>query len=160
MLGAHTHTHTGTHTHRRTQARTHTYTHTHTPTPLACPASCAPGTALVTISDSESSLGEEKVWGDALVVSSAAMYAAYTIMMRRMLPGEEADQLVATFFGYVGLFTTVALAPLVAILLGSGVISLATIPRDVYFIILLEGTPGRGGRGGGGDPYSSESCVL
>ncbi|KAL6753585.1 hypothetical protein V8C86DRAFT_450771 [Haematococcus lacustris] len=51
--------------------------------------------------------------GDLLVVVSAALYACYTVVMKLKMPGEEEDVQVALFFGYMGLFTTVALAPVV-----------------------------------------------
>ncbi len=55
------------------------------------------------------------------------------------MPGEEAEDQVALFFGYLGLFNTVLLAPVVVLLLSMGVFSLSTIPREVYLVIILEG---------------------
>jgi hypothetical protein len=40
---------------------------------------------------------------------------------------------------YVGLLTTVLLAPVVLVLVASGAISLVAIPKEVYLIVLLEG---------------------
>lgn len=42
---------------------------------------------------------------------------------------------------YVGLLTTVALAPVVLVMVASSTVSLSAIPRQVYLIILLEGEP-------------------
>ncbi|KAF5831487.1 hypothetical protein DUNSADRAFT_13045 [Dunaliella salina] len=55
------------------------------------------------------------------------------------MPGEEAEGNVALFFGYLGLLTTVVLAPVVLLMVASGAVSLAAIPKEVYLIILLEG---------------------
>lgn len=41
------------------------------------------------------------------MVVSAGLYAGYTVVMRKRMPGEEAEEQVALFFGYVGLFSTV-----------------------------------------------------
>lgn len=54
-----------------------------------------------------------------LAVLSAALYGAYTVVMRLKMPGEEAEAHVALFFGYVGLFSTVRTQRCRAALLGS-----------------------------------------
>ena len=76
---------------------------------LHLPLLPSPGTALVTLSDSESaSSGSTSAWGDVLVVLSAALYGGYTVIMRKKMPGEEEGAQVALFFGYLGLFNTVS----------------------------------------------------
>jgi len=77
--------------------------------------------------------------GDFLVLVSSALYGAYTVVIRLQMPGEEAEGNVALFFGYLGLLTTVVLAPVVLVMVASGAVSLAAIPKEVYLIILLEG---------------------
>lgn len=69
------------------------------------------GVALVTLSDAKSTSDDEvqaaSLEGDMLTMLAAALYAGYTVVMRKCMPGEEAEEHVATFFGYVGLFSTV-----------------------------------------------------
>ncbi len=66
----------------------------------------------MTYSDSASSgseqAGESSLMGDGLTVLSAGLYAGYTVIMRKRMPGEEAEAHVGAFFGYVGLYTTVS----------------------------------------------------
>ncbi|KAG1661194.1 hypothetical protein FOA52_006000 [Chlamydomonas sp. UWO 241] len=110
---------------------------------LAAIAACIVGTALVTVSDSKSAdsggAANASLEGDLLTVSAAALYAGYTVVMRKQMPGEEAEEHVAAFFGYVGLFSTIALAPVVLLATSLGVFSFASIPREAYVIIVLEG---------------------
>ena len=78
------------------------------------------------------------VWGDLLCLGSAALYAGYTIVLRRALPDDdEAD--VALFFGYVGLFCTLLFAPLVLGLALSGAMDLSGVSREALGLILLQG---------------------
>lgn len=101
------------------------------------------GTALVTLSDAEVDPGakaNQSVLGDMLVVLSAAFYGAYTVLMRvKMGSGEESERLVPYFFGYVGLFCTIFLAPVVVLFLSTGQMSLATVSGSTWLVILLEG---------------------
>eukprot|EP00199_Chlamydomonas_sp_CCMP681_P000958 CAMPEP_0119103646 /NCGR_PEP_ID=MMETSP1180-20130426/2047_1 /TAXON_ID=3052 ORGANISM="Chlamydomonas cf sp, Strain CCMP681" /NCGR_SAMPLE_ID=MMETSP1180 /ASSEMBLY_ACC=CAM_ASM_000741 /LENGTH=527 /DNA_ID=CAMNT_0007088205 /DNA_START=60 /DNA_END=1643 /DNA_ORIENTATION=+ len=89
--------------------------------------------------DDPGEYNKSPLWGDALALMSAALYAAYTVVMRQKLPGDEAGTHVATFLGFVGLFTSVALAPVIIVLLATNVIDVTSIPREAYLIILLEG---------------------
>jgi|LauGreSBDMM110SN_4_FD.fasta_scaffold09943_3 hypothetical protein len=59
--------------------------------------------------------------------------------MRKKMPGEEAEAHIGLFFGYLGLFNTVFLAPLVVLGLSTDVFSLSTIPRETYLVVVLEG---------------------
>ena len=99
----------------------------------------------MTLSDSEVDPGagagsNRSVLGDLLVVLSAAFYGAYTVLMRvRMGSGEESERLVPYFFGYVGLFSTIFLAPVVVLLLSTGQMSLSNVSRSTWLVILLEG---------------------
>ncbi|KAI8466023.1 MAG: hypothetical protein J3K34DRAFT_524869 [Monoraphidium minutum] len=78
------------------------------------------------------------VWGDLLCLGSAALYAGYTIVLRRALPDDdEAD--VALFFGYVGLFCTTLFAPVLAGLVLGGGMDLAGVTREALGLILLQG---------------------
>ena len=103
------------------------------------------GTALVTLSDAQVDPGaaagaNRSVLGDLLVVLSAAFYGAYTVLMRvKMGSGEESEHLVPYFFGYVGLFSTVFLAPVVVLLLSTGQMSISNVSRSTWLVILLEG---------------------
>lgn len=109
------------------------------PSPPPPPPSPHTGTALITVSDEQSSAdGDRSVAGDLLCVLSAALYGLYTVLMRRQLPEDEHAR-VALFFGYVGLFTSLLLAPFVGVLLLGGWQSLAGVPRAIFLIILLEG---------------------
>ncbi|KIY91387.1 hypothetical protein MNEG_16577, partial [Monoraphidium neglectum] len=75
--------------------------------------------------------------GDLLCLGSAALYAAYTIVLRRALPDDdEAD--VALFFGYVGLFCTVLFAPVLAGLALSGAMDLGGVTREALGLIFLQ----------------------
>ena len=53
--------------------------------------------------------------------------------------GEESERLVPYFFGYVGLFSTVFLAPVVVLLLSTGQMSISNVSRSTWVVILLEG---------------------
>jgi hypothetical protein len=66
----------------------------------------------------------------------------YTIVMKKHLPSEESAN-IPLFFGYIGLFVSLALCPAVAILVASGGFNMASIPKQVYMLIMLEGGPRR-----------------
>ncbi|MEW5305254.1 MAG: hypothetical protein WDW36_007809 [Sanguina aurantia] len=52
--------------------------------------------------------------------------------------GEDTES-VALFFGFIGLFTSVALAPVLMVMSGLGFMSLTDIPSTAYGVIALEG---------------------
>lgn len=72
------------------------------------------GAVLVSFSDTSNadSSGGNTWWGDALALFSACMYALYTTAIRRLVPdGGDVD--ISAFFGFLGLFNAILLAPLV-----------------------------------------------
>jgi solute carrier family 35 protein F5 len=89
-------------------------------------------------SSSSSPAGDTSIWGDLLCLVSALFYASYVVVMRRALPDEE-EANVALFFGYVGLFSTLALGPVVGVAVWSGAWNLAAMPKETYGIIAVEG---------------------
>ncbi len=102
------------------------------------------GTVLVMLSDrshdssSGTAAADGRVLGDLVCILSALCYASYTVVLRRQLPNDdEAD--VALFFGYVGLFSTLAFAPVVGIMLLRGTWSLTMTSKETYLLILIEG---------------------
>lgn len=103
------------------------------------------GTALVTLSDSfaspdPGSATSRTAVGDVLVVLSAAFYGGYTVLMRVKMSGDDAERYVPYFFGYIGLFSTVFLAPVVVLLLSTGQMSLSNVTKSTWLTILLEGS--------------------
>jgi hypothetical protein len=58
--------------------------------------------------------------------------------MKKHMPEEDAAN-IPLFFGYIGLFVSLALCPAVAIFVGSGGFDMSSIPKQVYGLILLEG---------------------
>jgi len=77
---------------------------------------CMLGTIVVSLADSEQDKGSvsHAVWGDMLCLLSALFYAIYTTLLRKCLPDEDSTQgkaSTALFFGYLGLFNALLLAP-------------------------------------------------
>lgn len=105
---------------------------------LLCCFAAVGGTALITLADGENA-APSSVWGDGLAVISAMLYAGYTVVLRKKMPGKEGHEHVALFFGYVGLLCTVCLAPMVVILLGSHTMNVGHLPTSVFVLVLLEG---------------------
>ena len=59
-------------------------------------------------------------WGDALALGSAVAYGLYTTAIRRLVPGDGRISLSA-FFGFLGLFNSVLMLPIVLGLAAAGV---------------------------------------
>ena len=72
--------------------------------------------------------------GDAICLLSAALYACYTVLIRRLAPPD-----LALFFGFLGLFTFALFGPLVALLHLSGVEDLAALTPAIGGLLLLKG---------------------
>lgn len=99
---------------------------------------CIIGSALVTLSDNSGDGAHRQTWGDLLCLVSAGLYGAYTVMMKKKLP-DEAHADVMFFFGYMGLFCTVVLLPVLVGLVLGGAIPWGDIPRSALGLVLLEG---------------------
>lgn len=106
------------------------------------------GVILVTLADQQSDASGSSesgktagrsFFGDLLCIASSCLYAGYTTVMRRKLPDEHSAASVAGFLGYVGLFTALFLAPVVAIGIATGALPVTSIPRDAYGLIAAEG---------------------
>ena len=100
------------------------------------------GTALITLSDSEiedaGAAANSSAIGDVLVVFSAAFYGAYTVLMRVKMSGDDAERHVPYFFGYIGLFSTISLAPVVVLLLSTGRMSLSNVSKSTWLVSRVE----------------------
>ncbi len=107
------------------------------PLKLDAPGLLRAGVAMVALSDEETG-ATGTLWGDVLVVFSDCVYAMYTIVMKRYMPDEESAN-IPLFFGYIGLFVSLALCPVVVYYVASGGFDMASIPKEVYMLILLEG---------------------
>ena len=99
----------------------------------------------MTLSDhdsaSSSSNKDNSAAGDLLCLLSAVFYATYVVIMRKALP-DEGEANVALFFGFVGLFCTVVLAPVIIGMIAGGLMDLKQIPGEAYGIIAIEGGTG------------------
>lgn len=73
-------------------------------------------------------------WGDLLCVAGAALYATYTVGIRRLAPPE-----LSVFFGFLGLTTCALFAPLVLALALTGVEPLGQLTWGFFGLILLKG---------------------
>lgn len=104
---------------------------------ILCIAACLAGTALVTLSDSRES-GGGSVLGDMLTVVSAAVYAAYTVVMKAKMRDDHGAN-VQLFFGYVGLLTVLVLTPIVGVMQWLGTSRLQDIPLPAVGLVLVEG---------------------
>jgi len=60
------------------------------------------------------------------------------VVLRKQLPDDE-EANVMLFFGYVGLFCTLAFAPVIVFMFGTGAWSMEGVPPIAYALILLEG---------------------
>lgn len=95
------------------------------------------GAALVSFSDTSQD-GVGTWWGDALSLFSAFMYGVYTTAIRRFVP-DDGKVSVAVFFGFLGLFNSILLAPLVGLLHGLRVEVLTGIPAMYLGLVLIKG---------------------
>ena len=103
--------------------------------------------------DSGAASAADPSWrGDALALVSAAAYAAYSLAIKVCVPEEEAAAAaagggkpsisIAVFFGWLGLFTSLLLSPLVGILHAtgvedlSGVLSRPQLPAIIALVLL------------------------
>jgi len=87
---------------------------------------CMVGTIVVTLADSTEVGGSFRRagWGDILCLFSALAYALYSTLLRKRLPDEEAGEgkaSTALFFGYLGLFNALLLAPVALVVHFTGV---------------------------------------
>lgn len=95
---------------------------------------------MVTLADEQqgNAAGETSLWGDLLCILSSCLYAVYTTVLKKKLPDAHGAS-VASFLGYIGLFSAIALAPVV---LGGwllGALPLGSISKESMVLILVEG---------------------
>lgn len=118
------------------------------PTRLTLPSTGAllhapAGTVLVTVADGQAPAPQGdallRVLGDTLTLISAALYAGYTVSLRKDLPGEESAQQVAFFFGWLGVYSCAMVGPLLLLAVVLGWVDVAGIPAKSYGIIFGEG---------------------
>lgn len=111
------------------------------PQPMSCPVHA--GTVLVTVADGAAPAPQGdalvRVLGDTLTLVSAALYAGYTVSLRKDLPGEESAQQVALFFGWIGVYSIAMATPLLLGALAMGWVELGSISGRTYGIIFGEG---------------------
>ena len=82
--------------------------------------------------------GGASLWGDALALFSAAMYAAYSTAIRALLPDGSPVSTWA-FFGFLGAFNSLLFAPVVAGLTVAGVESPGALPPAAMGLLLVKG---------------------
>ena len=102
------------------------------------------GAALVSysnVAEPQSSGGsqpERTWWGDALALTSALCYGLYTTAIRRLVPDGGPISL-SVFFGFLGLFNSVMLMPVVIGLALSGVEEVRKVTASFIGWVLLKG---------------------
>jgi len=100
------------------------------------------GTAMVTISDVESTSAGEKasasVLGDALCLLSAVFYGMYTVSIRKQLKGDDETVPMTLFFAIMGSLIFLVIGSILAILFMSGV-RFGTLSWSSLGIIILKG---------------------
>jgi len=74
------------------------------------------------------------VRGDALCLLSAVMYAWYTVAIRYFSPAD-----VSLFFGLLGLFNALLLAPIVVLLHVTGVEDLSPLTWEIMSLLTFKG---------------------
>ena len=95
------------------------------------------GAACVAAAD-HSAGGGASLWGDALALFSAAMFAAYSTAIRALLPDGSPVSMWA-FFGFLGAFNSLLCAPVVAGLIVAGAEAPAALPPAALGLLLLKG---------------------
>jgi solute carrier family 35 protein F5 len=99
------------------------------------------GTITVTLADSKES-GRSSGFGDALCLLAAMFYALYSTLIRKKLPGEEAGEgkaSTALFFGYLGLFNGILLAPVAILLHFTGLQTFHRLTLTQFGLIIGKG---------------------
>ncbi|GFR51475.1 hypothetical protein Agub_g13885 [Astrephomene gubernaculifera] len=113
------------------------------------------GTALVALGDSRSrnsgGAGEggaggggggggsqQPLQGDALTLLAAALYAAYTLAMKRMLRKDDGSA-TALFLGFIGALCTAVLLPLAGLLAAAGAGAMRRLSGRVLGLALVQG---------------------
>jgi solute carrier family 35 protein F5 len=94
------------------------------------------GAILVSISDSEET--EHKYWstGALLALASAFLYAVYLVLLKKLVPDPDTLEL-PMFFGFVGLFNTILLLPLVLLWHYTGLEEFEWPPDPAVWTLLL-----------------------
>ena len=93
---------------------------------------------------SESGGGEkngpaESLTGDVLAVLSSFLYAVYTTLLRHRIPSDDAVSM-PRFFGYLGLFNALFMAPVVGILHATSIEPLGGLTGQIFGWIILKAT--------------------
>ncbi|GAB5366711.1 hypothetical protein AAMO2058_001167000 [Amorphochlora amoebiformis] len=102
-------------------------------------ACCIAGNVWVTFGDSKHEDGAgQTTFGDFVCTFSAFMYGMYTVNIRKRIPDEAAVPL-PLFFGFLGAFNLVILAPFVLILHFTGVENLSTLSGETLGLIISKG---------------------
>lgn len=82
--------------------------------------------------------GPPTAWADALALFSAACYGLYTALIKRTVPGDGSVSM-SVFFGFLGLFNSLLLLPVVLALNAAGVERLARVTPAFMALILVKG---------------------
>ena len=100
------------------------------------------GTAMVTISDAESTSSGEKasasVFGDALCLLSAVFYGMYTVSIRKQLKGDDESVPMTLFFAFMGALIFLVVGSILGILFISG-LRFGTLSWSTLGIIIIKG---------------------
>jgi len=107
---------------------------------LAAVGSCVGGVALVSLSDEQNS-GTDSLVGDLIALFSAAGYGLYIVMLKKNIKSEKQVSM-PVFFGFVGLFNTLLLWPILVILHYTGVEQFSLPSMPVFREMLLNGLMG------------------
>jgi drug/metabolite transporter (DMT)-like permease len=102
------------------------------------------GTILVALADSFSPQqegqagGRHGVLGDALTLAAAALYACYTITLKRMMPDDNESDMMA-FFGYLGVVNIAVFGPVVLGMQLFGAFDMFALGWSVCALALVKG---------------------
>jgi drug/metabolite transporter (DMT)-like permease len=125
---------------------------------------------LVTLADSSNTQQDHSVLGDGLAIGAAALYALYTILMRRSL-AEDDGVAVARFFGYIGAGTALGVAPVLVVLQWWGALDVWDVTPLALALAVVNGEgvcedepwgggeAGSRGRGEGGSRWRAVSTA-
>jgi drug/metabolite transporter (DMT)-like permease len=78
------------------------------------------------------------VLGDILTIVAAVVYAAFTVLIKVMMPSNCPKDLMK-FFGYLGAVNTVAFAPVLLLMQFAGAINVFSVDRSTWSLAVLKG---------------------
>eukprot|EP00808_Paulinella_micropora_P010126 g65303.t1 len=99
--------------------------------------SCIGGTVAVALDDKEVG-GTDRLEGDLICLLGAFLYGAYVTLLNYKLPSDDVVRM-PLFFGYLGLFNSTLLLPILLILYFTGVSRLDLLRWDIFGWICLKG---------------------